>query len=193
MYIHPGPPEPTIGKQLLMHVDNVIQVFIELSVLQQTLDLLDDVQDRPEIVSSIDLLPTSLSAASSPIPAGLPGLTLLPTICDGEPLDRAAIFGECFAHDVASPENLEESLLYRWCIEQQWKLLIPYNGDAGRHAAVHRGNPIGRQLYDLEQDPHERHDVAASHPNVVARLARRIDQWWPVLQQQQRASAPAPE
>jgi len=31
-------------------------------------------------------------------------------------------------------------------------------------------------LFDLKQDPNEVHDVAASHPKVVARLRRRLDE-----------------
>ena len=31
-------------------------------------------------------------------------------------------------------------------------------------------------LFDLEADPGEQHDVAASHPEIVARLKARYDQ-----------------
>ena len=33
------------------------------------------------------------------------------------------------------------------------------------------------QLFDLKQDPHEQHDLAADHPNVVQRLAARHAEW----------------
>jgi hypothetical protein len=35
------------------------------------------------------------------------------------------------------------------------------------------------QLYDLGADPHENKNLAAAHPEIVARLASRIEQWWP--------------
>ena len=35
------------------------------------------------------------------------------------------------------------------------------------------------QLYNLAQDPDEKENLAASNPQTVARLARRIDAWWP--------------
>ncbi|MFM9081961.1 MAG: sulfatase, partial [Opitutaceae bacterium] len=36
------------------------------------------------------------------------------------------------------------------------------------------------QLYDLLADPYENRNLAASHPEVVARLAARLQDWWPV-------------
>ena len=38
----------------------------------------------------------------------------------------------------------------------------------------------GPQLFDLSADPHEKHNVAASKPEVVACLAQRIADWYPV-------------
>ena len=134
---------------------------------------------REELVSSIDLLPTTLSAAKIPIPAGLPGLDLMPLVRDGESLARDTIFGECFAHDIAALEDPQASLLHRWCIEGNWKLLLTYDGATGRYARVHRGSPRGPQLFLLADDPHEKENQAARHPEIVERLANRISEWWP--------------
>jgi hypothetical protein len=35
--------------------------------------------------------------------------------------------------------------------------------------------PRAMSLFDLENDPGEQHDVAAQHPDVVARLKARFD------------------
>jgi len=35
------------------------------------------------------------------------------------------------------------------------------------------------QLFDLLADPHENHNLAAQHPEVVSRLAAAIADWWP--------------
>ena len=35
-------------------------------------------------------------------------------------------------------------------------------------------------MFDLLADPHEEHNLAAAHPDVVARLAREIANWYPV-------------
>jgi hypothetical protein len=35
-----------------------------------------------------------------------------------------------------------------------------------------------RELYDLRHDLHQDHDVAADHPEVVARLREHLNTWW---------------
>ena len=37
---------------------------------------------------------------------------------------------------------------------------------------------------DLLADPHENTNLAAKHPDVVARLAGRIEKWWPATGRQ---------
>lgn len=135
---------------------------------------------HPELVSSIDLVPTMLAAAGIEPPESLPGLNLLPWLRDGKPFTRDAVFGETFAHDVADIDNPEASLLFRWVIEGRWKLLLTYDGATGRYADVHPRTERRPQLFDLEADPHEEHNLAAEHPELVERLAGRIADWWPV-------------
>lgn len=35
-----------------------------------------------------------------------------------------------------------------------------------------------RELYDIENDPHQDHNVAASHQLVVAKMRQHLHQWW---------------
>jgi uncharacterized sulfatase len=135
---------------------------------------------RDELVSSIDLVPTMLSAAGADVPANLPGVDLLPIARGEKKLERDAIFGEGFAHDVADLEKPEASLLYRWVISGRWKLLLTYDGAVGRYASSHPRTEKRPQLFDLLADPHEEQNLAAENPEIVARLAKRIDDWWPV-------------
>lgn len=134
---------------------------------------------RDELVSSIDIVPTLLSAANVMPPDKLPGLNLLPTLCDGQALERDALFGETYAHDVADIDKAEGSLLFRWCLEGRWKLLLSYDGESGS-PIVHAYIDKRPQLYDLVADPHEEVNLAAGHPDIVARLAQRLDDWYQV-------------
>lgn len=136
--------------------------------------------DRPEVISSIDLFPTALAAAGARIPDGVPGLNLLEDLQQDKAIEREGIFGEGFAHDIADVENPEASLLYRWRIEGKWKLLLTYDGEVNRYKSSHPREEMRPQLFDLSSDPHEKQNVAAEHPEVVADLAAKIEAWWPV-------------
>lgn len=137
-----------------------------------------------ELCSSVDIVPTALAAAGGTIPEDLPGYNLLPILKSGRPTPRQAVFGETFAHDVAAIERPEESLLYRWVIEGKWKLLLTYDGKVGRYGRHHPRTERRPQLYDLLADPQEDRNVAAEHPEVVARLAAKLQEWWPTGERQ---------
>jgi arylsulfatase A-like enzyme len=133
-----------------------------------------------QLCSSIDIVPTALAAAGAPIPRNLPGYDLLPILKSGRPTPRDAVLGETFAHDVVNIDKPEASLVYRWVIEGKWKLLLTYDGEvSARYAFANPRDENRPQLYDLIADPHENHNLAARHPDVVERLARKIDAWWP--------------
>ena len=137
-----------------------------------------------QLCSSVDIVPTALAAAGLSIPETLPGYNLLPVLKSGQPTPRQEVFGETFAHDIANIDRPEDSLIYRWVIVGRWKLLLTYDGKLGRHASSHPRLEIRPQLFDLVADPHEDHNLAAEHSEVVAELAERLQQWWPVTQRQ---------
>jgi uncharacterized sulfatase len=143
---------------------------------------------RDELVSSVDLFPTILAAAGARTPRGLPGLNLLPNLKDHAPVTRNTIFGEGFAHDIADIDKPEASLLYRWCIEGPWKLILTYDGEVNRYQSTHPRTERRPQLFNLLADPHEKTNVAAEHPDHVARLAARIAAWYPLRERQTRTS-----
>jgi arylsulfatase A-like enzyme len=136
--------------------------------------------DRPELVSTIDLAPTILSAAGLNPAADLPGLNLTPNMESGSKIERDTIFGESFAHDIADIENPEKSLLFRWCIQGQWKLLLTYDGEVNRYKSTHPRTEKRPQLFDLTADPGESKNLAGSHPEIVAKLAKEIEAWYPL-------------
>ncbi|MBL6764712.1 MAG: sulfatase [Verrucomicrobiae bacterium] len=138
--------------------------------------------DRGELVSSIDLLPTMVAAAGGRQPKGLPGLNLWSNLQTGAKIGRKAIFGEGLAHDIADIEKPEASLLYRWTIEGRWKLLLTYDGEVAAYASTHPRTEKRPQLFDLLKDPHETKNLAGDHPDVVARMVKAIDAWYPVTE-----------
>ncbi|MEM9015521.1 MAG: sulfatase [Verrucomicrobiota bacterium] len=133
-----------------------------------------------QLASSIDIVPTMLAAAGVDIPENLPGLNLLPILKSGKATPREEVLGEGFAHDVADVDDIEASLLYRWIVKDQWKLLLTYDGKVNRYASSHPRTEMRPQLFDLLADPHETKNLAAENPEVVALLAAEIRDWWPV-------------
>ena len=137
-----------------------------------------------QLCSSVDIVPTALAAAGASIPKNLPGYDLLPILKSGQPTPRKEVFGETFDHDVANLDKPEDTLLYRWVVDGRWKLLLTYDGKLGRYASSHPRTEKRPQLFDLLADPHEDKNLAAQNPEVVARLAARLQAWWPVTQRQ---------
>lgn len=138
-------------------------------------------QRGEQLCSSVDIVPTLLAAAGVDAPRNLPGINLLPVLKTGQPTPRDIVFGETFAHDIANLDKPEDSLVYRWAIEGKWKLLLTYDGKVSeRYDSANPRTELRPQLYDLLADPHENNNLAAQNPQVVARLAAKLDQWWAV-------------
>ena len=115
--------------------------------------------DTTTVVSSIDMVPTVLDILNIDKPKNLPGLSVL----DEEALEnREEIFGEIYAHDFTT---IESSLFYNIAIAPPYKLIVP---DTVR-------KPTDKiQLFNINEDPFEKHDIAESNPEVVKDLKEKI-------------------
>ena len=119
------------------------------------------------LVSSIDLPPTMLAAAGVDAPDNLPGLNLLPVCEKNGRTDRDQLFGEIFEHDITDVDDPARSLIYRWTVDGDWKLILP--SEKGEAA----------ELYNLAEDPHEHTNLAGEHSELVEQLTKSINEWWP--------------
>ena len=122
-------------------------------------------RNETQLVSSIDIAPTILAACGIPTPSELPGVNLLDEKAASSP--RETLFGEIFEHDVADIDNPRASLLFRWCVTDEWKVILPTD----------QAQP---ELYRSRSDPWEKQNIAAKHPEVMTELTGRINQWWKV-------------
>ncbi|MFN3650676.1 MAG: sulfatase [Armatimonadota bacterium] len=121
--------------------------------------------ERP--VLSIDLAPTLLQAAGVKPPREMSGIDLL----DRKKVEtRKTLFGECFTHNAVDLQNPASSLRWRWALRDGWKLILP----------APQNEPDGRpELYRVDRDPHEKHNLAEREPERVRALTRALDHWWP--------------
>jgi arylsulfatase A-like enzyme len=124
------------------------------------------------IVSTEDILPTlmDLCGWEGPTEYALTGRSFGAALCANETfLGRDRIFG------------VESSRQASLCLRtEKWKYILPITEDA-------RGNPLvdiygqprdpSPLLFDLENDPGEKHDVSAQFPDVLTALSQDLADW----------------
>jgi uncharacterized sulfatase len=138
------------------------------------------------VAAAIDIVPTVLAACGLPSREALPGVDLLD---DAAVAAREQIFGECYTHTIVDLDDPAKSLLWRWTIKGRWKLIVPAPPSTGKRFPSWQGRHIDDvsrekykrgecELFDVVADPDERKNVAAEHPDLVARLRADLDAWW---------------
>ncbi len=120
----------------------------------------------PELVQSIDIMPTLLELSGVRSPAGVQGASLVPFL-KGErnaAWPRPAVT-EASGRMAATQEEIEESFAIAL---DRWKLVH------------HRRRPPGRpeyELFDRREDPLDQKDISSKHPETVQRLAGELAAW----------------
>lgn len=114
-------------------------------------------------VSSIDIATTIYEICGIETPDDLQGINVLNNTALNA---RETIFAETFAHDFTT---VDSSLYYRMAIDFPWKLILP-DGTNKPEAAI--------ELFNIEQDPFEKENLAEENPEVVGRLKNQIENWW---------------
>ncbi len=137
-------------------------------------------QMRKEAISSIDIVPTVLAAAGVDVPSNLPGENLFDEMQTQTEIERSAIYGEGFAHDMADLDVPESTLLYRWVIEDGWKLILSYDGKNVSYQEYHDEMLTGPRLYHISNDEYETQNLAEQYPERVKRLSEKLNAWYPL-------------
>ena len=129
-----------------------------------------------DLAHAIDFFPTIASAAGVPAPEDLSGVDLL----DAEARQaREEVFGVTHSVHNMTPGDPADTIQYRWCVEDRWKLIVRHHGkDTTQYRNLHIWDEVPVRLYDLEEDPHESTNLAEKHPDVVARMRKKLDDWW---------------
>jgi arylsulfatase A-like enzyme len=124
-------------------------------------------------VMGIDFYPTFLEAAGLPVPEGklLDGISLMPLLTQSDTLPERDLFWHfpTYLQNYAGPADDAHDPIFR-----------TRPGSAMRHGKwkFHEYFEDGRiELYDLETDPGERSNLAATYPEVAAKLLQTLRQW----------------
>ena len=123
------------------------------------------VMDTTTFVSSIDIVPTILSAT---------GLVKAEQMLGVDMLDRTAlnaremIFSEDFMHDMQDQQDITKSLESRVVLKSPWKLIMPFRANNDKEV----------ELFNIVDDPHEKQNLADDFPQTVAELSADLDRFW---------------
>jgi arylsulfatase A-like enzyme len=120
----------------------------------------------PEMTQSIDIMPTLLELSGMPAPAGISGASLVPFLRgERNPAWPRPAITEAAGRMVANGEEDEHSF---GIALDGWKLV--------HHPKRRAGRPE-YELFDRRQDPLDQKDLAAQHPDIVARLTKELQAW----------------
>lgn len=125
--------------------------------------------DRSSVVSTLDLMPTLAHLAGGSAPAGGDGVDI-GAVLRGQPHARSGTLYFEYGRNPTSfkyPRGRDRSpaLALR---RGQWKLLADPTGERV-------------ELYDLDADPREEHDLATDRPDVAGPLTEDLRRWWQSL------------
>jgi len=152
-------------------------------------------EKSPHFAHAIDFFPTIAAAAGLNPPSGLPGINLLDTEAVA---GRRRVFAENHSTHNITPGDHGDTLQYTAVIEPEWKLILRASGkDTTPYRALHSWDTAPARLYRIKDDPFEREDLAAQHPEQVRRLTEEIEAWRRTLDGapspgETRGTAPAP-
>ncbi len=128
-------------------------------------------RDVARLTANVDLLPTLMTLCELGDPAvhGFDGSSIAPLLEDGDAPwpDRVLVTD---SQRLAYPVKWRKSAV----MTDQWRLVN------------------GRELYAIGHDPEQRHDVAADHPQDVARLRHAYEAWWEKVSRQFDDEIPIP-
>jgi arylsulfatase A-like enzyme len=129
-----------------------------------------------ETVQTVDLMPTLLEMSGIPVPAGVQGRSLLPllsrapaapgTVRASARDTRPAISEKAETREFGAPPPRDTAAAA--IVVGNWKLI---------HNTKRPDGKAEFELYNHAHDPLDAHDVAAAHPEEVARLSKMLEGW----------------
>jgi arylsulfatase B len=125
-------------------------------------------RDVKQLAAHIDVAPTLIDYCRLSRPQGPPmhGRSLR-SLLTGQPDDAAAWPDRTIVTD---SQRVEKLVKWRQAavMSLRWRLVNPSPD----------GDPSKLELFDMHADPGQKTNVAAAHPDVVAKLKGEYDKWW---------------
>ncbi|MBI1247887.1 sulfatase-like hydrolase/transferase [bacterium] len=114
------------------------------------------------LAHAVDVAPTLLDIIGGRTPEGykFDGKSILPLLRSNSKVDWPDRLMVTDSQRVIDPIKWRKTAV----MSQKWRLIN------------------GKELYDIEEDPGQQHDVANEHPNQVALMSKFYDAWWAELE-----------
>jgi len=164
-----GPQQPRYRAGLRERKGSVYEGGIRVPCFVRWTGTLEAGHVVPRACAHIDLTPTILAACGveAPSDVAFDGLNLLPWL-RGE--------------DAAFPAR---TLFFQWHRGDEPELFRAFAARGAQYKLL-RAEPRGRapeggprfELYDLDEDPYEMHELAEARPEIVARLKQDYERWF---------------
>jgi arylsulfatase A-like enzyme len=116
-----------------------------------------------DLVSTIDVAPTILSACGIAPSDAMPGVSLLDVAAGNGHLPRTFVCGEIYVHTCIDLDNTILNLTHRWVRHGDLKLIVP----------VDARQP--RELYNLRRDSAETTNLIEEYRDEASRLAALLE------------------
>jgi arylsulfatase A-like enzyme len=137
-----------------------------------------------ELVSNVDLLPTILEALALPVPEGIQGQSFLSLLRGISYVARSAVHAEKTFHSYYDPVRAIRTARFKYMrnFETAFSVEVPGDVQVGpifrSHVELYHGAqhpPV--ELYDLEADPLEQHNLAGDPRYADAERRLDADLW----------------
>ena len=140
-----------------------------------------------ELAQQIDIMPTILDMLGLPVPEGLHGYSLLPSI-QGKPANNSRpVFCETILGGFQSTKEMEDIRL-RCVRTNEWKLIYT---NTPTSIVSSGGLDDGKyELYNLSNDPKEERNIFDNHPEVSKKLKQKLFQWIETAASKEYSSQP---
>jgi arylsulfatase A-like enzyme len=121
-------------------------------------------RDVPQLATHMDLFPTLIDVCGLESPRGVEfdGTSLAPLLAGNQSWRERTMF--VHHQELPDPEKYRFACVMR----EQWRLIM--RNDLEQAPKF--------ELYDVDKDPGQKHDIRSLHEPVVAKLRAAYDRWW---------------
>jgi arylsulfatase A-like enzyme len=134
---------------------------------------------RNDLVSEVDLFTTLLDFAGLEAPPDRTGINLRPALLRDEPPQRTTLIGSMGS--LRPPPATEAAQEYPAQELVRFERAYFFRNESWRYIWYAQRDRFedrpAEQLYRIDRDPHEEHDVVSEHPDLAKQFRAEIERW----------------